>query len=123
VLQEIYYFKPQAIYVSIVFVTVIGYALGEFMSLIPRIGPVGRFINPFPFNSKERAFIVIMASAAATNAVSTEILAAQTVLQHGSERWRCYLPRHFVPITWIWYCWASSFRSCTTYKVRHVHQR
>jgi hypothetical protein len=77
VLQEIYYFKPQAIYVSIVFMTVIGYALGEFMSLLPRVGAVGRFFNPFPFNSKEHAFIVIMASAAATNAVSTEILAAQ----------------------------------------------
>ena len=77
VLQEIYYFKPQAIYVSIVFMTVIGYALGELMAFIPRIGPVGHFLNPFPFNSKEHAFIVIIASATATNAVSTEILAAQ----------------------------------------------
>jgi hypothetical protein len=76
VLQEIYYFKPQAIYVSLVFITVIGYALGELLALIPRVG-IGRFLNPFPFNSKEHAFIVIMASAAATNAVSTEILAAQ----------------------------------------------
>ncbi|KAE9366497.1 OPT superfamily oligopeptide transporter [Stipitochalara longipes BDJ] len=77
VLQEIYYFKPQAIYVSIVFMTVIGYALGELMSFIPRIGAVGHFLNPFPFNSKEHAFIIIMASTAATIAVSTEILAAQ----------------------------------------------
>jgi hypothetical protein len=64
VLQEIYYFKPQAIYVSIVFMTVLAYAFGEAWAL-------------FPFNSKEHAFIIIMASAAATNAVSTEILAAQ----------------------------------------------
>ncbi|KAF4614385.1 hypothetical protein G7Y89_g15352 [Cudoniella acicularis] len=77
VLQEIYYFKPQAIYISIVFMTVVGYAIGEAMSLIPRYGPILKFINPFPFNSKEHGFIVIMASAAATNAVSTEILAAQ----------------------------------------------
>lgn len=77
VLQEIYYFKPQAIYVSIVFMTVIGYALGETLALIPRKGAFLTFLNPFPFNSKEHAFIVIMASAAATNAVSTEILAAQ----------------------------------------------
>ena len=47
------------------------------MALIPRIGRIGRFLNPHPFNSKEHGFVVIMASAAATNAVSTEILAAQ----------------------------------------------
>ncbi len=75
-LQEIYYFKPQTIYVSLVFITVIAYALGELLALIPQAG-IGRFLNPFPFNSKEHAFIVIMASATATNAVSTEILAAQ----------------------------------------------
>lgn len=50
---------------------------------IPRIGPVGRFLNPGPFNSKEHAFIVIMASASATAAVATEILAAQD-LYYGS---------------------------------------
>lgn len=77
VLQEIYYFKPQTIVISIVFITVIAYALGELWSLIPRVGPFLTFLNPFPFNSKEHAFIIIMASAAATNAVSTEILAAQ----------------------------------------------
>ncbi|KAH6672407.1 OPT oligopeptide transporter protein-domain-containing protein [Halenospora varia] len=77
VLQEIYYFKPQAIYISIVFMTVVGYALGELLALIPRKGRFLTLLNPFPFNSKEHGFIIIMASAAATNAVSTEILAAQ----------------------------------------------
>ncbi|KAH8884906.1 OPT superfamily oligopeptide transporter [Thozetella sp. PMI_491] len=77
VLQTIYYFKPQAIYVSIVFLTVIAYILGEALAMIPRIGPVGRFLNPFPFNSKEHVFIVVMASAGATSAIATEILAAQ----------------------------------------------
>lgn len=76
-IQEIYYFKPQAIYVSLVFITVIAYALGETIALIPRTNAVFRFLNPSAFNSKEHAFIVIMSSAAATNAVSTEILAAQ----------------------------------------------
>jgi hypothetical protein len=47
------------------------------MAYIPRLGPVGRFMNPFPFNSKEHAFIVVMASSGATTAVATEILAAQ----------------------------------------------
>lgn len=78
VLQTIYYFKPQAIYVSVVFLTVIGYVIGEGMAfLIPRIGPVGRFLNPGPFNSKEHAFVVVMASSGATSAVAMEILAAQ----------------------------------------------
>ncbi|KAK4113429.1 OPT superfamily oligopeptide transporter [Canariomyces notabilis] len=77
VLQTIYYFKPQAIYVSVVFLTVIAYILGEILAYIPRLGPVGRFLNPFPFNSKEHAFIVVMASSGATTAVATEILAAQ----------------------------------------------
>ena len=78
VLQEIYYFKPQVIYVSIVFLTVIAYVLGEAMALIlPSRGRVGRFLNPGPFNSKEHAAIVILASASANAAVSTEILAAQ----------------------------------------------
>ncbi len=78
VLQEIYYFKPQVIYVSVVFLAVISYVLGEAMAFIlPSRGPIGHFLNPGPFNSKEHAGIVIMASAAAANAVATEILAAQ----------------------------------------------
>ena len=78
VLQEIYYFKPQVIYVSIVFLMVIAYILGEVMALVlPSRGLVGRFLNPGPLNSKEYAAIVIMASASATTAISTEILAAQ----------------------------------------------
>ncbi len=77
-MQEIYYFKPQVIYVSVVFLTVISYVLGEGLAfIIPRKGAIGRFLNPGAFNSKEHAFIVIMASASATAAVATEILAAQ----------------------------------------------
>ncbi|KAL1386863.1 OPT oligopeptide transporter protein-domain-containing protein [Phyllosticta capitalensis] len=77
VLQTIYYFKPQTIYVSVIFLTVIAYIIGEAMALLPRCGRVGHFLNPSPFNSKEHAFIVVMASAGATSAVATEILAAQ----------------------------------------------
>jgi OPT family oligopeptide transporter len=63
--------------VSIVFLTVIAYILGEAFAIIPRVDPITRFLNPFPFNSKEHVFIVIMASAGATSAVAQEILAAQ----------------------------------------------
>ena len=77
-LQEIYYFKPQVIYVSVTFLTVVAYPLGQGLSfIIPRKGAIGRWLNPFPFNSKEHAAIAVMASSSATAAVSTEILAAQ----------------------------------------------
>lgn len=47
---------------------------------IPRWGRVGRFLNPGPFNQKEHAASVIMASAAAVSALSTEALAAQKLV-------------------------------------------
>ena len=77
------YDKPQTIYVSVVFLTVIGYVLGELMALvIPRWG-FFRYLNPGPFNQKEHAAITIMASAAAQAATSTEALAAQELFYGG----------------------------------------
>lgn len=82
-LQEIFYFKPQVIYVSIVFLCVIAYILGEAMALvIPRRG-IFRYLNPGPFNQKEHAAITIMASAASQSALSTEALAAQQLFYGG----------------------------------------
>lgn len=84
VLQEIFYFKPQTIYVSVVFLTVLAYVLGEAMAIvIPRRGVVGRFLNPGPFNMKEHAAITLMASAAAQSALATEALAAQELFYGG----------------------------------------
>jgi hypothetical protein len=84
VLQEIFYFKPQTIYVSVVFLTVIGYILGEAMAfIIPRKGRIGRFLNPGPFNMKEHASITLMASAASQSALATEALAAQQLFYGG----------------------------------------
>lgn len=78
VLATIYTFKPQQLSVSVIFLAVISYALGEIMALVlPRKGVVGKWLNPFPFNSKEHTAIVIMSSSAATCALATEILAAQ----------------------------------------------
>ena len=53
------------------------------MTLIPRWGPVGRFINPGPFNMKEHAAIVIMASSASVSATSTLVIAAQKLYYGG----------------------------------------
>jgi hypothetical protein len=84
VLQEIFYFKPQTIYVSVVFLTVLAYILGEFMAVaIPRRGAIGRFLNPGPFNMKEHAAITLMASAASQSALATEALAAQDLFYGG----------------------------------------
>lgn len=77
VLAEIYYFKPQTVLVSLMFLAVMSYVLGIFMeTFIPRRGFL-RYLNPGPFNKKENAFIVIMASASATSALGTEVLAVQ----------------------------------------------
>ncbi|RQM08092.1 hypothetical protein DH86_00000527 [Scytalidium sp. 3C] len=59
-------------------------AAGEAMSfLIPRWGPIGRFLNPGPFNMKEHAAIVIMASSASVSATSTLVIAAQKLYYGG----------------------------------------
>jgi hypothetical protein len=49
-LATIYYFKPQTVVVSTVFLAVVSYVLGELMSIIiPRKG-IFRFLNPHPVN-------------------------------------------------------------------------
>ncbi|KAG6828622.1 hypothetical protein H0H92_007267 [Tricholoma furcatifolium] len=76
---EIYYFKPvgQTVSVSTMFIAIIAYVLGTaWASFVPSRG-IFRYLNPHPFNKKENAFIVIMASAAATSALGTEVLATQ----------------------------------------------
>ncbi|KIK49245.1 hypothetical protein CY34DRAFT_20247 [Suillus luteus UH-Slu-Lm8-n1] len=76
-LAQIYYFKPQTVGVSSLFLAIISYVIGIAMeTFIPRHG-VFRYLNPGPFNKKENAFIVIMSSAAASSALATEVLAVQ----------------------------------------------
>ncbi|KAH9176603.1 OPT oligopeptide transporter protein-domain-containing protein [Lactarius sanguifluus] len=77
ILAEIYYFKPQTVLVSTMFLAIVSYVLGIAMeAFIPRWGWF-RYLNPGPFNKKENAFIVVMASAAANAALGTEVLAVQ----------------------------------------------
>ena len=59
-------------------------AAGEAMAmLVPRWGKVGQFLNPGPFNMKEHAAIVIMASSASVSATSTLVIAAQKLYYGG----------------------------------------
>ncbi|KZV70159.1 OPT superfamily oligopeptide transporter [Peniophora sp. CONT] len=77
VLAEIYYFKPQTVVVSTMFLGIVAYVLGIFMEFVIPTRGIFRYLNPGPFNKKENAFIVIMASAAANSALGTEVLAVQ----------------------------------------------
>lgn len=75
-LATIYYFKPQVVGVSTIFLAVISYVLGELMShLIPSKGLIGKLFNPYPFNKKEHAAIVVMAASAANAPLAVEVLA------------------------------------------------
>jgi hypothetical protein len=57
---------------------VVSYVLALLMELIiPRIGLVGRWFNPHPFNHKEHAAILIMSGAAAQAAMAAEVIAVQ----------------------------------------------
>lgn len=54
---EIYYFKPQTVLVSTMFLAIISYVLGLAMeTFIPTAGWF-RYLNPGPFNKKENAMI------------------------------------------------------------------
>lgn len=77
-ISAIYYFKPQTVLVSTVFLAVISYLLGKGLELIiPRRGFIGRWLNPHPFNVKEHLAIVIMANSASISALGIELLAVE----------------------------------------------
>ncbi|THG93602.1 hypothetical protein EW026_g7677 [Hermanssonia centrifuga] len=88
VLGQIFYFRPQTISVSQLFLQIIAYIMGKGMEeIIP--GPYEnarirtrdnwfwRFMNPGPFNLKEHVAITIMASTASDSALAISIFAAQ----------------------------------------------
>ncbi|KAJ7692434.1 peptide transporter MTD1 [Mycena rosella] len=88
VLAQIFYFRPQTISVSQLFLQILAYILGVGMQeLIP--GPLNerygfktpdnafwRFMNPGPFNMKEHVAITIFASTAGGSALAISIFAA-----------------------------------------------
>ncbi|KAK0448905.1 OPT oligopeptide transporter [Desarmillaria tabescens] len=90
VLGQIFYFRPQTIYVSSLFLQIISYILGRFMEqTIPGPGTTlwrfgvlpnnwfWRFLNPGKFNIKEHVAITIMSSTASDSALAISIFAAQ----------------------------------------------
>ncbi|EIN08007.1 OPT oligopeptide transporter [Punctularia strigosozonata HHB-11173 SS5] len=88
VLGQIFYFRPQTVSVSQLFLQIIAYILGKAMEeVIPGPHQVGRwktpdnafwrFMNGGPFNLKEHVAITIMAATASDSALAISIFAAQ----------------------------------------------
>ncbi|KZP29075.1 OPT oligopeptide transporter [Athelia psychrophila] len=88
VLGQLFYFRPQTVYVSGLFLQIIAYFLGKVMEFaLPGPSPAAlfktkdsrfwRFINGAPFNIKEHVAITIMATTASDSAVAISIFAAQ----------------------------------------------
>ncbi|KAI8829648.1 peptide transporter MTD1 [Chytriomyces cf. hyalinus JEL632] len=74
-LGQIYYFKPQTLVVSTLFLQLFGYFGGVLMA---KILPIGTIFNPDgKFNKKEHALITVTASTAATAALATELVAVE----------------------------------------------
>jgi OPT family small oligopeptide transporter len=88
VLGQLFYFRPQTIYVSGLFLQIFAYFLGKFMErVVPgpselaifktRDNRFWRFLNHGPFNIKEHVAITIMSTTASDSAVAISIFAAQ----------------------------------------------
>ncbi|KAJ3513897.1 hypothetical protein NLJ89_g2699 [Agrocybe chaxingu] len=88
VLGQIFYFRPQTVFVSQLFIQIIAYILGRILEeIVPGPGnerdslkmtdsKFWRFMNPGPFNIKEHVAITIFASTAADSALAINIFAA-----------------------------------------------
>ncbi|KAI0628167.1 OPT oligopeptide transporter [Trametes polyzona] len=94
VLGELFYFRPQTVQVSGLFLQVFAFILGRGLeSILP--GPnhlqpklrtkntwFWRFINPGPFNIKEHVAISIMSTTASDQAIAISVFAAQDLYYH-----------------------------------------
>ncbi|CAA7263920.1 unnamed protein product [Cyclocybe aegerita] len=86
VLGQIFYFRPQTVYVSQLFLQIIAYLLGILLEEVvpgPRNARITttdnafwRFMNPGPFNIKEHVAITIFSTTAAESALAISIFAA-----------------------------------------------
>ncbi|KAI0748321.1 OPT oligopeptide transporter [Daedaleopsis nitida] len=77
VLAQIYYFKPQTLLVSTLFLLVLSYWFGNAMAMFLPSHGLFRFINPGPFNIKEHVAIIIMSSTAAVSATAIQVISVQ----------------------------------------------
>jgi hypothetical protein len=77
-METIYFFRPVTLDVSNIFLALLSYIFGNFLEwAIPKTGFFGRWFNPHPFNMKEHAAMVVIASSAAQTAMAVEVIAVQ----------------------------------------------
>ncbi|BGP34737.1 hypothetical protein JCM10296v2_006559 [Rhodotorula toruloides] len=85
VLGQIFYFRPQTVYVSQLFLQVITFFMGRAWSaVLPNAsrGKFWAFLNPCPFTLKEHVAIVIMSATAASSAEAISVFAADELYYH-----------------------------------------
>jgi len=77
--SQIFYFRPQTVYVSQLFLQIIAYILGKAWAVaMPAAhrGKIWRFLNPGDFTLKEHVAILVMSSTAAHSAEAISVFAA-----------------------------------------------
>ncbi|CDO68155.1 hypothetical protein BN946_scf184938.g7 [Trametes cinnabarina] len=92
VLGELFFFRPQTVQVSGLFLQVFAYILGRGLEVIlpgprnPKFTTSDhwfwRFLNPGPFNIKEHVAISIMSTTASDQAIAISVFAAQELYYH-----------------------------------------
>ncbi|GAA5866212.1 hypothetical protein JCM8547_007204 [Rhodosporidiobolus lusitaniae] len=90
VLGQIFYFRPQTVYVSQLFLQIIAYILGKaWEELLPNAkrGKVWAFLNPGPFNIKEHVAILIMSSTGTSSAEAISVFAADELYYNITPNW------------------------------------
>ncbi|GAA5995294.1 hypothetical protein JCM5350_002071 [Sporobolomyces pararoseus] len=79
VLGQIFYFRPQTVYVSQLFLQIIAFILGKaWAKVLPAAhrGRFWKFLNPCDFTLKEHVAILIMSSTSASSAEAISVFAA-----------------------------------------------
>ncbi|GAA5887704.1 hypothetical protein JCM6882_001503 [Rhodosporidiobolus microsporus] len=90
VLGQIFYFRPQTVYVSQLFLQIIAFILGRaWHEVFPSAsrGKLWAFLNPGPFNLKEHVAILIMSSTAASSAEAISVFAADELYYNITPNW------------------------------------
>ncbi|KAI0529874.1 OPT oligopeptide transporter protein-domain-containing protein [Xylaria digitata] len=78
IMETISFFRPVTLDVSNIFLALLSYIFGIFLEwAIPKSGFIGRWFNPHPFNMKEHAAMVVIASSSAQTALAVEVIAVQ----------------------------------------------
>ncbi|GJN93053.1 hypothetical protein Rhopal_006098-T1 [Rhodotorula paludigena] len=90
VLGQIFYFRPQTVYVSQLFLQVIAFILGRtWAAVLPNAsrGKFWAFLNPCEFTLKEHVAILIMSSTASSSAEAISVFATNDLYYNNSPNY------------------------------------